>query len=646
MFSAIFINMNKSAILKLDKLIQEILIEETDPNSPFYVKPKPSLEDLGIYPNYMSIGPSDRLTKANYTTLGTKARVDAAAAWLQSYKTDPFGAKEKDVAAADQRAAKAIAKTIYDGKGVFWDDEASVIKVIGKIKNSKQYDNVKTEFKIISGGKDLVTYIRSFTTIMDRLAIVYVLKDIISIPTLKTIVTYGDYKTATYITPSISDKHDIGTPTAAGSNMLTLMTTNPTAWYGAQKTADDANTTFADFWHMFSGDYDPWMETHSTWDTFINGANGKQDGIRSEVYSVEGLITTTITSMLPGPSKVLTSIFFGLLVADDIIRLQSKKNDIWVWVDLLFDLMGVFAGPVAASGRSMLKPIGQLLVKFASGVKGKALIPFIEAVQRVAGSFGATKFGQMLKKLGSGIGTAITSIINTFINNLVSMLNTITKTFPSLASWCKQIINVISGIGSVIGRLVSGIWTSLKILWWIISAPAKSASWIIQKLTPGTKEVKLAFGTGGKVGVYAAGFYYIILPEIRDLINPEIPNPMELTAVNAITMLNSVQTGLTKIPPGEITCYERDDAGKMTAVGVYEQIYIDVEGKDIPLICEMHTETIKGNWIQIGITPSVEDYQIGNVNQTLYWVDIRQLVIVNKQSLKKYIIKNSSKTND
>lgn len=628
MFFAIFINMNKSATLKLDKFIQEILAEDPDPTSPFYVKPLPNYLPAGALDvnNNPNIKYADRLQKKNYASI------------IPLIKDSP-----------EVVQANAIAKTIYDGKGIFWDDEASVIKIIGKIKNSKQYDNVKAQFNGISGGKDLVTYIRSFTTIMDRLAMVYVLKDIISIPTLKTIVTYGDYKTAILVQPSFSDKRDIGTPTAAGSNMLTIMTTNPTVWYGAQKTADDAGTTFADFWHKFTGEYDPWAETHNTWDTFINGANGKNDGIRSEVYSVEGIITTTITSMLPGPSKILTSIFFGLLVADDIIRLTSKKNDPMVWMDLLFDSIGVFAGGASTIAKSILKPIAQLLVKFASGVKGKALIPFVEAVQRVAGSFGATKFGQMLKKLGSGIGTAITSLINTFTSSLVSMLNTIAKTLPSLATWCKQIINIISNIGSVISKLASGFWRVIKILWWIISAPAKSASWIIQKLMPGSDKVKLAFGAGGKVGVYALGFEYIILPEIQDLINPEIPNPMEVVAVNVITMLKGVQTGLTKIPPGEIACYEKDENDKFTYAGVYEQIYIPsevVEGENIPLICEMHTETIKGNWIQIGITPTPEDFDIGNVNQTLYWVDKRQLVIVNKQSLKKYIIKAPSKTND
>jgi hypothetical protein len=614
MFFAIFINMNKSATLKLDKFIQEILIEQTNPNNPFNTKPLPNYLPKGALDNIPD-NKSDNLKKTNYASIIPN-------------KVTPL--------TTDQQ----IAKTIYDGKGTLWDNEASVIKVIGKIKNSKQYENVKAQFKLISKGQDMVTYIRSFTTIMDRLTMVYVLKGKISIPTLKTIVTYGDYKTAMLKKPSIANRFKIGTATAAGSNMLTAITMNSTEWYGAQKTVDDASNTLADFWHEFSGEYDPWMETHSTWDTFINGANGKQDGIRSEVYSVEGLVTTTITSMIPGPSRVLTSIFFGLLAVDDIIRLSRGRKIGEIWMDLLFDLMGVFGGGVAASGRSMLKPIGQLLVKFASGVKGKALIPFIEAVQRVISGFASTKFGQMLKKLGSGIGTAITSIIDTFTSKLVSMLNTIAKKFPRLSSWCKRIIGLIKSVASSFGQYFAAVWKDLKVLWQIISFPGKSASWIIQKLMPGSSApVKLAFGTGGKVLVNYLGFEYLILPTIKDAINPAIPNPMELAAVNTVTMLNGSITCLLKIPPGEIACYEKDENGKFSEVGVFEQIYIRDNGKNIPLVSVMHTETITGNWIQIGITPTVNDFKIGNVNESLYWVDRRQLIVVNEKSLQQYITK-------
>ena len=602
--------MNKSAAITLDKLIQELMIEQTLPNYKL--------------PNYLPKGALDN---------------------IPDNKADNLKPFVKPLPKTPISIDKQIAQTIYDGKGTLWDNEASVIKVMEKIKNSKQYENVKAQFKLISKGQDMVTYIRSFTTIMDRLTMVSVLKGKISIPTLKTIVTYGDYKTAMLKKPSIANKFKIGTATAVASNMLTAMTMNATAWYGAQKTVDDASNTLADFWHEFSGDYDPWMETHSTWDTFINGANGKQDGIRSEVYTTEGIVIATITSMIPGPSRILTSIFFALLAADDIIRLANGKTNREVWTDLLFDLMGVVAGGISSGIKSTLKPIAQLLTKLASGAKGKTLIPLIEAVQRVAGSFSATKFGQMLKNLGSGIITTINSLISNLTTKLISMLNSIAKKFPNLVAWCKQIINIISNIGSAISRELGIIWKDLKVLWQIISAPGKSASWIVQKLMPGySAELKLAFGTGGKVFVNLLGINYTVMPIIKDLLNPAIENPMAVAAANAKTFYDGAKTCLPKIPPGEIACYERDENGKYSEVGMFKQIYITVNGEgNIPLVCEMHTETISGNWIQIGITPTEADYYAGTINQSLYWVDRRQLIIVNKKSLSQYIIKTKQK---
>jgi hypothetical protein len=315
-----------------------------------------------------------------------------------------------------------------------------------------------------------------------------------------------------------------------------------------------------------------------------------------------------------------------------------------VWMDLVLDLIGVMAGGASSIFKGAIKPIAALLSAVSKGIKGKALIPFIEAVQRMAGGFANTKFGQLLIKLGEGIGTFITSLVNKLSTQFISALQLVAKKNPKLMSWCNKIINIISNVVSGIGNELKIIWKDLKFIWQILSAPGKSAEWIIQKAMPyASAPIKLAFGAGGKMGVNYFGIKYIIWPEIQNLINPEIPNPMELAAVNTITMLNGSITCLTKIPPGEIACYEMDENGKFSEVGVYEQIYIPIEGKNIPLVSVMHTETKTGNWIQIGITPTVNDFHISNVNETLYWVDSRQLIVVNEKSLEQYITKTNQK---
>ena len=598
MFSPIFINMNKSATLKLDKFIQEVLDEQIVANRSFKAKPV-----VPLVPK-------------------TTILID-----------------------------KEIAQTIYDGKGTLWDDEASVIKVLGKIKNSKQYENVKAQFKIVSSGKDMVTYIRSFTTIMDRLGMVSVLKGKISVPTLKTIVTYGDYKTAMLKSPSIANKFKIGTATAAASNMLTTMTMNSKEWYGSQKKVDDSSNTIADFWHEFSGEYDPWMETHSTWDTFINGANGKKDGIRSEVYSLKGIVTTTISSALPS-TRVLTGIFFGLLAADDIIRIANGKPISEVWMDLLFDLIGVFAGGGATIAKSALKPIVQLLAKFAAGVKGKALIPFIEAVQKIASTFINTKFGQLLKKLGSGIVTTITSIINKFTSSLVSILTSLAKKFPKLTSFCKRIIKLIKSVASTFGQYFASVgkdfWSGLKVLWKIISSPGRRADEIAQYIMQSRGVVvKGAFGAGAKVYVNLRGFQYIIEPGIEKLMNPSVEDAEAKMIVAAEAALSGAILGLPKTG-NTIYCYTLDANGNLNYKFPYEMFYVPVDIADStvgsqPVPIMMHTETKDGVWMEIDITTDINAYNTGALYNATYWVDSRQLIQINKVPVNKYITKNNKK---
>jgi len=532
---------------------------------------------------------------------------------------------------------KQIAQTIWKGKGTFWDDEASVIKVLGKIKNSKQYQDVKAQFKLVSSGKDLVTYIRSFTTIMDRLAIVAVLNGKISVPTLKTIVTYGDYKTAMLKQPSIANKFKIGKATAVANNMLTTMTMNSKEWYGAQKKVDDASLTLADFNHEAYGDYDTWMETHSTWDTFINGANGRQDGIRAEVYSQKGIVISTVTSLIPA-TKIATGVFFGLLVADDMIRWSNGQSFDVVGMDLLLDLFGIFAvGGGAGIAKATLKPVVQLFAKIASGVKGKLLIPFIEAVQKISKSLINSKFGQMLKKLGAGIGNAITSLINGTIAKITGGLKLIAKKFPKLASWCNRIIKIISGIGNAFAKLFSIIWKVLKVLWKIISFPGKAAAWIVQQVTPTNVIIKGAFGAGAKMYVNIKGIEYVILPQIAKLMNPEVEDPIEKMMTNMEASLLGQKAAYSKT--GVLTCYN----DKHQRIGTYKTFYVTVttnNGTSSQPVCVMMDEnSINGEWIEIQLTTDRDAYNIQNYNNFTCWVKRRDLITVNNSSVKPFIKK-------
>ena len=65
-----------------------------------------------------------------------------------------------------------IAKQIYDSKGVLWDDENSAKNAIKKIKNLTQYKEVLKSLQKLTGGRGIGQYLKSFTTLVDRLEIV------------------------------------------------------------------------------------------------------------------------------------------------------------------------------------------------------------------------------------------------------------------------------------------------------------------------------------------------------------------------------------------------------------------------------------------------------------------------------------------
>jgi len=68
--------------------------------------------------------------------------------------------------------ATKIAQQIYDSKGVLWDDEASALKAIQKIKNVQLYKEVLKALQNLTGGRGIGQYLASFTTVPQRLDIV------------------------------------------------------------------------------------------------------------------------------------------------------------------------------------------------------------------------------------------------------------------------------------------------------------------------------------------------------------------------------------------------------------------------------------------------------------------------------------------
>lgn len=77
----------------------------------------------------------------------------------------PYNEKIKQLSVAGVGATSAIskiAKQIYDAKGVTYDNEQAAVNAIVSIKDVNTFDRVQQEFKKLSGGVDIATYVTSF----------------------------------------------------------------------------------------------------------------------------------------------------------------------------------------------------------------------------------------------------------------------------------------------------------------------------------------------------------------------------------------------------------------------------------------------------------------------------------------------------
>jgi len=365
--------------------------------------------------------------------------------------------------------------------------------------------------------------------------------------------------------------------------------------------------------------------------------------LRGASYSIGGIVVTTILALIPH-TKAITGAIFALLAVDDIYRIANGNYDIETWVNLVIDLIGVMAGGGSSIVKGAIRPIAALLSALAKGVKGKALLPLIEAVQRMAGGFANTKFGQLLIKLGEGFVTFITSLINKLCTQFISALKLVATKYPKLTSWCNRIIGLIKSIVSSFGQFFGSVFKDyFKFIWKIISWPGKKAEELVKFIMQRNSNVvvKGAFGTGAKVGVNFAGINYILEPDVEDQLNKQIEDGQEKVVANIISAHAGNIIGFPK--KGDIIqCYLSDGDGGYVYAGDRKTFYVPVTMGDSttlqPVGVIIHQETRKGNWIQISMLKNIEEYNRGEFGvKEKWWTDARKLRELNRVPIDEYI---------
>lgn len=98
---------------------------------------------------------------------------------------------------------------------------------------------------------------------------------------------------------------------------------------------------------VFPGIKDAW----TTWDGFIND---ETFGIRSLVYTPAGITLTTVLQIIP-QTKIPATCIWAILLCDDLKRIGEGNYDGgFVFLDLLFDGLGVISGTAAAAAKLFL----------------------------------------------------------------------------------------------------------------------------------------------------------------------------------------------------------------------------------------------------------------------------------------------------
>jgi len=348
--------------------------------------------------------------------------------------------------------AKNIAQQIYDAKGIFNDDETIAVKAMYKIKNIKQYKDVFTQFKKLSG-VGLASYLKSFLSNKDLIKLAIYLYKILSPNdykwTVKQLVSYDDLVAATIASRDDAtrfEKFSFGGQLNREQALIVYDMIEDKNVYGdlhdkKREATKDPGLSTALIKPFVSTEY--YVE-HATWSSFINAPGG----LRSMVYSPIGIGATTTLALIPTPwTKVPVAILFGILAIDDISRI-SEGND-WAWLDLLFDSIGIFSG---AGGVKLMKPIAQKFASLIKWVKNGGILARMSRAMfnvffEIISAISKTPLGRVLAS-GSKAVNAIQSAIRNGITKSLRFIKTtliqLKNTMPDpIKRWAANALNAL-----------------------------------------------------------------------------------------------------------------------------------------------------------------------------------------------------------
>lgn len=530
--------------------------------------------------------------------------------------------------------AKKVAELIYDAKGTFYDDEDVAIEAIKlNIKNIKQYIQVNKELQKLTDGRGIGAYLRSFTNVNQRIQIVQYLSEILPETqwdwTIKNIITYADVKTA------LGNTNAQRLRTGGYNKFIVNLITNPKL-YQSEFNSDKGRDEF------MSADAQREMTNilYGGLDTFHELAAY----VREKAYTPAGIVTTFVLDEIPYVN-IGVKVAFGLLAIDDIVRLTENPADGWVWLDLIFDSMGVAAGAVSRILGKVLKGFFGL---FRIGTKFTiAAAKFlIEAFLKLS-SKSLELIGRIL---GANFKAAVLKLIKYIAGGFVKLLEKagLTKLAKSVQEMATIAAN---GVAWAFEKYIIPFFQQVKkIIIAILEFPGKTVEYILEKLGytysketgkvikqgvklyAGVKLIQVAFE---HVAEWAGSTYWKY--KMQQMVKRTEAEQKAYWCDYSKRLYYSI----VATPKNETTnVYGIDANNKFVLIATYKSLKSPYTGNDLPFI--VNYDKKQGEYVAVSIFKNADSdekismQKLNDGRNTYLFMKLSDMNLMNKKPLKSY----------
>ena len=538
--------------------------------------------------------------------------------------------------------SKGSVKNVLPGtSGNVIDDEGLGVKALYKIDNIKTWNAVNTSI-LGSTGKDVPDFLRSYMKIAQRLEICSHLYSVIQ-PVyfdaiLKKIVTYSDIKQVFQFArmkrktkkTSFNASELVGQSEWAfytqglfahwepsAINMSETFITDPNL-YATEFAEDMATFDFRDITAGMAGKY-------LTYDEFVQA-------VRDYVYTTEGIVVTTITSAIP-LTKIPTMFLFGMLVAEDVKKINDGDTSVDTLLNLFFDSLGVMIGGGSSVVRSAMRPIVSAIGRFSKNMAWtrKEVIALIPVIKK-------TDPG-VLKQLINVLSSA-----NWLSNTMSSTANVITKFlnklgFKSLAKTISSILNkTVSLFKSYVLPFGKGL---IRIIQKIIAMPGEGAETIIKSLGLPAGKVIPGIPKIVKMGINI-GFWLETINTWSGMNNDDLEKYIGDTKAQEAFVLENFSDSMGMLDnvlgfPARRTIpvykngTDQKPAGNYTIQRTQHGNY-----NFVPILVLLSNKS--GQLVECTVWKTVEDFENRNIDTGTanIWIKLTDLKLVNKKPLKQY----------